>query len=174
MKKNNKGFMLAEVVVTSTVLLTAMISLFFTFNKLYTKYETLKTYKDINGYYILDDIINYTLEQQEENNINTLLLEKENDDYKYIIKNKTCIIQERFNYFNDINTIYNIENLIIVNKTKEAIDNLKKENINNTFKDYLEYIKKYHLFNEYNKNSYLFIIEYKNKDTYNYSNMELR
>ncbi len=35
MMKNNKGFMLVEVIVTSTIIVTAMIGLYTSFNKIY-------------------------------------------------------------------------------------------------------------------------------------------
>ena len=56
--KNNKGFMLAEVVVTSTIVLTSLISLYITFNKLYNNYEIRSNYYDVDGIYAIKNMIN--------------------------------------------------------------------------------------------------------------------
>ena len=56
--KNNKGFMLAEVVVTSTIILTALISFYTTFNNLYRRYEIHTKYYDIDGVYAIKELGN--------------------------------------------------------------------------------------------------------------------
>ena len=43
MKKNNKGFMLIEVIVTSTIVMTSMIALYTSFNKLQNNYRIKNT-----------------------------------------------------------------------------------------------------------------------------------
>lgn len=176
MKKNNKGFMLAEVVVTSTLLLTIMVSLFFAFNRIYTRFNNITKYKNIDGMFAIENMIEYMINETGNNNINNILLSKENNNYKYIIDNKICKLSDN-NYCNEIQKTYKINNLIIVNQTLDSINSLSVTN--NTFKDYINYLKKYYPFDDYTKNSYLIIIEYKtnddnNENNYNYSSLELR
>lgn len=160
MKKNNKGFMLAEVVITSTIVMTAMISLYFTFNKLYARYNTLTTYKNIDGMYAIENIIDDLIEDQ---NINIILATKNGK----IIANGNC--QVSTNYCNETQEAYNIENMYMVKMNNTQIDNLKT-GANATLQDYLDYTKKYYKFDG---NHYLIILEYKNGDEFNYSSMEL-
>ena len=158
--KNNKGFMLAEVVVTSTVILTSLISLYITFNKLYKNYEIRSRYYDIDGYYVTKEIIELLIN----NNINNYLpLTTEN--YKELSIDN----QDLKNEINSIISAYQIQQIYVTKYTSTSLDNLKNSSINNTFKDYLE---KYYNYND-NKYSYLFIIEYKNENDYYYANIGL-
>ena len=167
MKKNNKGFMLAEVVITSTVVMTAMISLYFTFNKIYKRYNTLLTYKNIDGMYAIESMIDSMLE---DGSINEVI----SNNNGTIIGNDSCTDIIKENYCNSLRETYNITNMIIVEKNKDKINGLSVTN--QTFKEYLTYLTKYYSFND-NDNKYLIILEYKidnsNNNSYNYSSMEL-
>lgn len=171
MKKNNKGFMLAEVVITSTVVMTAMISLYFTFNKIYKRYNTLLTYKNIDGMYAIESMIDSMLEDGSINEV----ISKNNG---IIINNEGCFKKNGngLNYCMLLKDTYNINNMIIIPKQKEKISNLSVTVTNQTFKEYLTYLTKYYSFND-NDNKYLIILEYKidnsNNNSYNYSSMEL-
>ena len=46
--KNNKGFMLAEAIITSTIVLTTLVGLYANFMKLYNVYKIRDTYYDID------------------------------------------------------------------------------------------------------------------------------
>lgn len=186
MKKNNKGFMLAEVVVTSTLLLVIMISLFYTFNRIYIRYNEITKYKNIDGMYLLDNLTEYLLTTKKEERINRLLLEYDNnninDDYIFLIDNKVCKMKDE-TYCNDIQKTYNINYLIIAKERIETINELiTKKEYNQTFKDYFDYIKKYYAFDDNAKESNLIIVEYitdkENEEdsdkVYNYSSIELR
>ena len=205
MKKNNKGFMLAEVVVTATLLLTIMVSLFFAFNRIYTRYNSITAYKNIDGMFAIENMLEYMLNETGENNLNNILLQKENSNYKFIIENQNCKLTDN-NYCNKIKEAYHINNFVIVKQihakeldkddkkcennmdkiNNDPISSLKCKVANNTFKDYIDYLKKYYPLydnnqniNNYVKNSYLIIIEYKaknetNENNYQYSSLELR
>ena len=58
MIENNKGFMLLEAIVTSTVVLTTLIALYTSFSKLYNNYRTKNTYYNIDSVYATKEIIN--------------------------------------------------------------------------------------------------------------------
>ena len=151
MKNNNKGFMLAEVVITSTVVLTSLISLYVTFNKLYKNYEIRSKYYDIDGYYATKETIEQLLN---DGSINTILSLLTNKQYSKILEE-------------------NENKTYITNYTKAALNSLKEsEDINETFKDYLTYLTKYYNFTN-DKYNYLFITEYKNGDDYYYANIGL-
>ena len=155
--KNNKGFMLAEVVVTSTIVLTTLISLYATFTKLYTKYETNSKYFDIDGIYAIKAVLNTKLESGDLNNI---IKTTNTNNYASLLTTNVDSIKDT----------YNIENMYIVKKSN--LDTLKEHVLNNTFKDYLEYMKKYYKTSDNNYNYYI-VAEYKNNDKYYYSSLKL-
>ena len=153
--KNNKGFMLAEVVVTSTIILTSLMSLYVTFNKLYKNYEIRSKYFDIDGVYAIKAVINTKLKSGDLNKII-----KDNTNYTSILTDDVKNIKET----------YNIENMYIVKK--DNLDALKTETSRNTFKDYLTYMEKYYKLNDTNY-SYFIVAEYKNNNDYYYSSLKL-
>ena len=68
--------------------------------------------------------------------------------------------------------------MYVVKYDKGSIENLKgqTQTLNQTFKDYLNYIEKYYNFNmdEDNKYSYLFVVEYQKNQKYYYSSLGVR
>ncbi len=183
MKKNNKGFMLAEVVVTSAILLTITVSLLLTFNKVYNRYNSLATYKNIDGMYAIESFMEY-IYKNENDNINKIIGQMEGKDYLYIIENNTCqnIIENTF--CTTLNKSYKVTNMIITKEIKESVDKIKEEKASTskrTLIEYLDFIKKYHPFNDYTKDSFIIIAEIIENDSenendiiYNYSSLELR
>lgn len=190
--KNSKGFMLAEVIITSTVIITALIGLYTTFNKIYNKYNIRNSYYDIDGVYAIKGMINHLIK---DNKLNNILSDKDtgtfNSNQIYLIKNGKCnnfstssnsytISLYNDNYCKSLQNLYKINNLIVMDYDKKLLidesngNNLKDSVNNQTFKDYIEYISNYYTF-EKDKYSYLFIIEYKNdKNEFNYSSLEVR
>ena len=50
-KMNNKGFMLAEIIVVSAILATALVGLFTTFSKMFLEYEKRSVYESVDAIY---------------------------------------------------------------------------------------------------------------------------
>ena len=169
--KNNKGFMLAEAVITSTVVLTTLIGLYATFTKLYNAYNIRTTYFDIDGMYAIKGMIDHLIDNGEINKkINEL---KSSPNYIQLIKPDSCN-DINDTYCSSLKNSYTIENMYIVNYTKDSITNLSTVVSNQTFKDYLTYIRTYYSFNlEEDGYNYLFIVEYQNGDKYYYSSLGL-
>ena len=90
MKKNRKGFMLVEVVITSTVVLTALVFFYTQFDKLYIKYNERNNYHDVDGLYATKEVINYMITNTNHNlEFNSYVTHVfNNGHYGYIIKNK--------------------------------------------------------------------------------------
>ena len=70
MKKNNKGFMLVEVIITSTVVITTLVAFYTNFEKLYKKYNENNNYHDIDGLYATKEVINYFIKDDSVDNFN--------------------------------------------------------------------------------------------------------
>lgn len=182
--KNNKGFMLAEAVITSTIVLTTLIGLYATFSRLYNLYNIRTTYFDIDGVYAIKGMIDNLIDT---NKMNDVLYNLNNNFYN-LIKQGQCInsINVRDGYCNSLIDLYKIENMYIIKYNKSAVTSLKNQNINQTFKDYLDYISNYYSFVDSNANDstynkinaddgykYLFVVEYKNGEDYYYSSLGL-
>ena len=175
MIKNNRGFMLIEVIITSTVVLTGMVLLFSTFNSLYSKYKSRENYHDIDTFYATKEMIDYLMENDFTDFINQNLYENES---VFLIENGHC--KDSSNTFcNKLQELYGIENMIFTTYDKQNLEHLKEwkdesgkdigikiqnENINATNSE-----RK----NEY---TYFFLTEGKNTDTdlYTYASIAIR
>ena len=67
MLKNNKGFMLIEVIVTSTIVVTTMIALYAGYIKLYNTYKQRNSYYNIDATYATKEMLNAMLEKNNGN-----------------------------------------------------------------------------------------------------------
>ena len=182
--KNNKGFMLAEAVITSTIVLTTLIGLYTTFSRLYNLYNIRTTYFDIDGVYAIKGMIDNLIDN---NKMNSTLQQVNTNNYSQLISKKVCSsANTNTNYCNSLQKLYNIENMYIIQYKKDKVTNLKNQDINQTFKDYLDYISNYYSFVDSNADDttdnkvnvddgykYLFVVEYKNGEDYYYSSLGL-
>ena len=153
--KNNRGFMLAEVVITSTVIITALVSLYTSFSKLYSQYNIRNSYFDIDGVYALNGMIDHLMD--EEGTINTLFSNINDGSSTIIIGNNSCASEDD-DYCYKLQELYKINNLIVVKFNGGAIDKINVKN--KTFEDYLKYIKRYYNMSKSDDYDYLFIVEY--------------
>ena len=193
--------MLAEAIITSTIVLTTLVGLYANFMKLYNVYKIRDTYYDIDGVYAIKNAIDAMI--TDGSLAGTLFLNSSsgiitsstsNDttdytaDYKILISERgteisykqTCFaINSDYTYCNFLKSTYNIENMYVVKYDENSINKLKDRSgrkLRQTFKDYLDYVKKYYNFgmDEDNKYSYLFVVEYQKNDKYYYSSLGLR
>lgn len=185
--KNNKGFMLVEVIITSTVIITSLMGLYVTFNKIYNGYNVRGSYFDIDGVYAIRGMMHQLFDS---GGINDALKNVTDEQANIIIGGGSCngsLGTEDREYCEKLGTLYNIHNLIIIRHKKSSIDILNTSVSNQTFKDYLEYVKNYYTFDSddtldnsgsfTDEYSYLWLIEYKNASSdssYEYSSLEVR
>ena len=174
MNKNNKGFMLAEVIITSTIVMTAMVSLYFTFNKIYNKYKTLMTYQNVDGMYAIEEITDNLFKDEDAYNFNRVIQKIDNDNKFYIIQNNTCkeLSGQSLEKCQPVLNAFGIETMVIIKENETQLNEVSDNTTNQPFKKYLEYLKKYYKINK-GEGYYLIILEYKNNNKYNYSSMEL-
>lgn len=178
MRKNNKGFMLIEVIVTSTIVLTTMILLYSSFNRLSNNYKTRNSYYNLDATYATKEMINSML-KNEEGNINEFINATfYNKRYEYIIKKEGGSINCKIsiNSCNNLKEFYSIENMIFSEYDPESLNYLKdNESINQTFREYIEYLDKYYDIEstKYDYN-YIILTEVKEKNNYYYANLRMR
>lgn len=112
MKLNKKGFMMAEVIVVSSIVLITLTSLYMSYNKIYSTYKKRINYYDVSIIYDLDQI--------------------RRNEVIATPTNNTKIIKDA----ESNTTVYAIP--LTDNKITDT-NNLSQENT--TFKEYLEYLK---------------------------------
>ena len=192
MKKNNKGFMLIEVIVTSTIVVTTMILLYSSFNKLSNNYKSRNSYYNLDATYATKEMINSMLKNNEINKFVNAVIP--HHTYEYIIKqedeNQSKCVTEISNSdaavgaegikienqnCSSLQSLYSIKNMIFLEYDTSSLDALSKENINQTLKEYIEYIKKYYdikgIETEY---SYIVLTEVEEDGNYYYASLRMR
>ena len=176
MKKNNKGFMLVEVIVTSTIIVTAMIGFYSSFNKIYKNYKEKENYYNIDAIYATKEIIKELMNNTSEDNNMAKFLNNifSSRVYESLITNGTC--QNEISICSNIADFYKVNNMIIVEYDKKSIQKYLEENPNlhQTFKDYIDYVINYYDVTPNEEIGYLFLTEIKDGDNYYYANLRVR
>jgi hypothetical protein len=167
MKKNRKGFMLAEAVVSATVIITSMVMLYSTFNRLYSLYMDKNNYYNIDAFYATKEMINYLMDNNFEEEINNIF---QNDTYKTLINSTTCL---GGNVCSKLKDLYSVNNMIISEYDKSTLEvDIKTLAINQSFKDYIDYVIGYYgVSNHDTKYSYIVLTELKVGSNYYYANI---
>ena len=184
MKKNRAGFMLAEAIITSVVVATAMIGLYATINKLFASYQKNNNYYNVDAVYATKSTINSLLKDDFNLFINNII---ENNSYKTIIDDKTCfynnnIYTDGLEEYNNaevckgIQNTYKVNKMIIADYDKSVLeeDILKDAslNLNETFKEYIKYVIGYYeVSNNDTRYSYIILTEIKDGNKYYYANL---
>jgi len=78
MKKNNKGFMLLETLIVSTIILSTLIFLFIQFSNIKTSYEISFTHNTIPGIYIAKELSDFLVTSGNNTKLDTKLKNVEN------------------------------------------------------------------------------------------------
>ncbi len=123
MKLNNKGFMMAEVIVVSAIILIFLTSIYLSYNKIYATYTTRLSYYDTATLYRLGFYRDYYMKA------NLFEGMKSND-----ITEVTALDNPDFN--EQVFLVHNDK----ANLTNELISSLKTRATNQTYKDYLDYL----------------------------------
>lgn len=139
MIKNNKGFMLAEVVIVSAVLITTLVSLYAGFAKVYKAYEERSSFFDTDSIYALKSIEDTLIDEGLFNNI---INEINTSNYvSYLAENLTDDSYIN-SYLKELLGNYNIEYFYIAKYDNISFNAIKESNVNNfAFNDFLTYLQ---------------------------------
>ena len=124
MSKNNHGFMLVEVIITSTVILTGMVLMFSSYNSLFAKYKSRGEYHDIDTFYATKEMIDYLIE----NNLASFIQENlDQNESVALIDTSQCKFNNDFNnnFCEKLKNLYEIENMIFTTYDKQNLENFK-------------------------------------------------
>lgn len=113
---NNKGFMMAEVIVVSAVILVTLVSLYTSYNKIFSLYNNRVNYYDINTLYELSLIRDNSLYGAAVNNTSSLFT-------GYDFNDEVSGVERTLFYIDKMN-----------------ISTVNTDGINSTFKDYIDYL----------------------------------
>lgn len=130
MKFGRKGFMLAEVVVVSVVIATVLVTLFGGLNNISSAYDIRNHYYDIDCLYV-------TME------INDILIKNNSMDSLVNTGNISLLSSDvSVKKFMDFykSTGYEVYSTYFVPFKIDKLNGLKSLNINQTFKDYIDYL----------------------------------
>ena len=123
---NNKGFMLAEVVIVSAIILTTLVVMYKGLNRVYSNYNRLSNYNNIDSIYASKTIFDYLVDSH--------LIEN------YIKNNNDCInITNNDNMLTEIASQYNAKYVYLVKK----INQNSCQTMNNDYlNSYIEFLNK--------------------------------
>ena len=172
-KNDNKGFMLAEVIITSTVIIATLVGLYTGVSRLNKLYEERSKYYDIDGVYAIRSMMNYLFG---DNRLNIIFSSEDYSNNIFLIENGTCKFSlDNDNMCNSLRDYYNIQNMMIVDSGKiynKSDDSVYIENINETLKDYFKYL--YNYYYDSTDYSYFVILECGDDNDLKYSSLRLR
>ena len=123
--------MLVEVIVTSTIVVTTMILLYSSFNKLSNNYKIRNSYYNLDATYATKEVINAMISKRY-GNINEFIDRViPNSTYAYIIKEFQCveksnvgggeIIIETLKSCENIKELYSVQNMIFSEYDLESL-----------------------------------------------------
>ena len=162
MKKNNRGFLLAESLVVSTFVLTVLILLYIQFNNLTTNYKNSYNYNNVEAIYNLSSVSNYLLQ----NNYNLSSQITASKPYVIVYNNGLCnmdtgiidsFCDDLINRMDAKTIIYTSSNIDIIQK---YISTHNDSNINQKFREFISRVEtnviqnKGRLFAEFNNGTF--------------------
>lgn len=138
--KNNKGFMLAEVVIVSAILITTLTSLYVGFARVYKAYEERSGFFDVDSIYALKNIEDVLID---EDLFNLVINDVESNGYVTYVKNNLSNDNYINTYLKTIMENYNIEFFYITNYSIDNLSNIiSADDENIVFNDFLNYLIK--------------------------------
>lgn len=175
MKKNNRGFMLVEVIITSTVVLTAMIGLYATFSRVYSKYNEKNSYYSVEGVYSARVLFEYLLRNDLTsyfNNSNDELIVMKNGTCSTTVKNKA---DKTIGICDDLKSVYGVQSIIMTEYDKGRLTTLKgNTSFSILFRDYINYVINYYDIDNSSEFNYIILVELKKGNDYYYANLRVR
>lgn len=137
---NNKGFMLAEVVIVSAILITTLTSLYIGFAKVYKAYEERSNFFDVDSIYALKNIEDELID---EGVFNTIINDIKNNEY--VFYDQKNLLNDSYTniYLRTIMENYSIEYFYITKYNENNLNtiiNLDSDNI--VLNDFLSYLNK--------------------------------
>ena len=166
-KNNNKGFMMAELVIVSAVIVTTLTLLYATYSKMYIVYQERSNYYNIDASYAAKNIYTNLLKNNEFNNSN--FGDINNDNFSVTLVDNSNCKKINSDFCSLLKTTYNLNSAFLVKYNSSTIENLSGTKIQ---KDYFKYLS---TSLDYTENfSYIVIVELKDNEYFYYGNYRVR
>lgn len=155
MKLNKKGFMMAEVVVVSAVILGVLVSIYSSYSKVFRRYSEVLNYYNVDGVYKLVTVRDKMIGASRFSNINFVLNYTDSLGVGYFkCTPEICLTND---------------NVYFIKKSKlNAIINNSETGMSDSFKEYLSYLRNAVTFSS--NGNYIMVIEWPRDDETNYYN----
>lgn len=173
MKKNEKGFMLVETLVVTTLVSTVLIFLYLQFTNIVNNFNRNLKYNSVNNMYASHDIKELILKDQNgtfyTNLIQLLTTNINNHTTNYLEILTTCDTKSgAYNLvdcenFKEITDFYEIEQIIFTLEGNKLTDNDYTKLNDSYFKNFIKSIENNSNTENNNKNIYQLIIKFKNQ-----------
>lgn len=139
MKLNKKGFMLAEIVIVSAVIIVTIMALYKVFADTYNAFEIRDTYYDAKTVYALKNFENFLIDDLDNSYLN-----KDFENYIEFNKNENDKTYKG-QFINNFFDTYNISSLYIVKynnlnlNISSALEDSFVKKIDSDFQDYIDF-----------------------------------
>lgn len=134
MKLNNKGFMLAEVIISASVIIVTLVSLYAGFARVYKAYEIRSTYYDADSVYALKTISDYFIDEMVFNSYISSI----NNTNKYVEFKKNESPSNKIDAFiNKMIENYNF-NFYLTRYNSDYLESI--ESISSDLKEYIDFL----------------------------------
>ena len=155
-KNNNKGFMLTETLVVSTLIVSILIYLYLQFTNVYNNYQNSFIYNTPDALYNCNNIKTFLINDNIEN-----IIKNENLTNNYYVDLKTYTNYNENNYKTTLFSFLDVNEVILTKDNLTDIkNNLGSLNFSVGLKNFIKYTKStgeenvYRLFVSYNNGTY--------------------
>ena len=153
MKLNNKGFMLAEVIISASVIIVTLVSLYAGFARVYKAYEIRSTYYDADSVYALKTISDYFIDEMVFNSYISGI----NNTNKYVEFKKNESPSNKIDAFiNKMIENYNF-NFYLTRYNSDYLESI--ESISSDLKEYINFLNSDGVIDDDANYKYIFISE---------------
>lgn len=144
MKKDNRGFMLVEALVMSTVIIGVIVYMFIQFQSLSKNYDKSFHYNTVSGLYVANEVRNYLIDTAK---LDDLVTSLGSGAYVSIDYSETT--------WTAFTTAAGINQIIFAEENLSELKGKNIEGISPKFRDYINYLKVYN-----NAGIYRILIEF--------------
>lgn len=154
MKLNNKGFMLAEVIISASVIIVTLVSLYAGFARVYKAYEIRSTYYDADSVYALKTISDYFIDEMVFNSYISSI----NNTNKYVEFKKNESPSNKIDAFiNKMIENYNFKHFYLTRYNSDYLESI--ESISSDLKEYINFLNSDGVIDDDANYKYIFISE---------------
>ena len=135
MELNNKGFMLAEVIISASVIIVTLVSLYAGFARVYKAYEIRSTYYDADSVYALKTISDYFIDEMVFNSYISGI----NNTNKYVEFKKNESPSNKIDAFiNKMIENYNFKHFYLTRYNSDYLESI--ESISSDLEEYIDFL----------------------------------